>query len=77
MKDKLKLNNGDTLKLENHRSKGSLDEMDIYTYSIVNSEGEIVGSVIYTDNTSIRGFKRTQKLEQKDISGKLVVNEFW
>lgn len=77
LEDKLKLNKGDTLKHESHRSKGSMAEMDIDTYSIVNSDGEIVGSVKHTDHTAIRGFNRTQTLEQKDTSGNLVVDETW
>jgi hypothetical protein len=77
MRDKLKLNEGDTLKQESHRSKGSMAEMDIYTYSIMNSDGEIIGAVKHTDHTAIRGFRRTQTLEQKDASGNIVVDEAW
>ena len=77
MESKLKLNQGDTLKHESHRSKGSMAETDIDTYSIVNSDGDIVGSVKHTDHTSIRGFNRTQTLEQKDTSGNIVVDKSW
>lgn len=77
MDDKLKLNKGDTLKHESHRSKGSMAETDIDTYSIVNSDGDIVGAVKHTDHTSIRGFERTQTIEQRDSSGNIVVHESW
>lgn len=77
MKSRLKLNDGETLKHENHRSKGSMAEMDIYEYSIVNSNNETVGTVKHTDHTAIRGFKRTQTLEQTDSSGKVIVKASW
>ena len=77
MRDKLKLDEGDTLKRESHRRTGTMAEFDVYTYSILNSDGEIVGSVRHTDHTSISGFRRTQTVKQKDTSGKLVVGESW
>ncbi|MDE8809496.1 hypothetical protein P0C28_09495 [Aeromonas hydrophila] len=77
MHDKLKLNHGDTLIQESHRSKGTLAEMDIYTYSIINAQGTKVGSVVYTDHTAIKGFRRTQSVEQRDSSGALIVDVSW
>lgn len=77
MESKLKLKNGETLKQINHRSKGPLAEMDIYTYEIINQASEVVGTVIYTDHTAIKGFKRTQAVEQKDNAGKVIVDEAW
>jgi hypothetical protein len=77
LKSKLQLNHGDTLKLISHRSKGSLAETDIYTYSIINQSGEEIGIVEHTDHTSIKGFKRTQTLVQKNKSGKVIIDECW
>ena len=77
MRNKLKLNQGDELKLQNSRRKGSMVETDIDTYSIVTKTGEEVGSVIHTDHMSIKGFSRTQTVVQKDSSGKVVVEESW
>ena len=77
MRNKLKLNQGDELKLQNSRSKGSMAETDIYTYSIVTETGEEIGRVVHTDHTSINGFRRTQTVVQKDSSGKVVVDESW
>lgn len=77
MESKLKLNEGETLKRINHRSKGPLAEMDIYTYEIINQAGEVVGSVTHTDHTAIKGFKRTQTVEQKDSVGNVIVDEAW
>ena len=77
MKDKLKLNSGDQLVQESHRTKGTMAETDIWTYSIVDASGNKVGSVTHTDHTSLRGFNRTQSVEQRDESGKLIVDLTW
>jgi len=77
MESKLKFNEGDTLKQTNHRMKGSMQETDIWTYDILNKNGETVGTIIHTDHTAIKGFGRTQTVEQKDISGKVIVDISW
>ncbi|MBF6651035.1 hypothetical protein [Methylobacter sp. BlB1] len=77
MKEKLKLNSGETLKQESHRSKGTMAETDIWTYSILDSNGNKVGSVVHTDHTSIKGFNRTQSVEQRDSDGKVIVDVSW
>jgi len=77
MKSKIKLNEGEELKLESSRSKGTLAETDIYNFLIVDKTGEIVGSVEHTDHTSIKGFNRTQHVIQKDLSGKVIVETSW
>ena len=77
MESKLKLNPGDTLKQTSHRMKGPMQETDIYTYSILNENGEVVGTVTHTDHTAIKGFRRTQTVEQKDSSGTVIVSTSW
>jgi len=77
LKEKLKLNVGDTLKNIGHRSKGFLAETDICTYSIINSSGEVVGTVEYTDHSSVENYKRTQRVVQRDASGEIIVDENW
>jgi len=72
LKEKLKLNSGETLKQESHRSKGTMAETDIWTYSILDSNGNKVGSVVHTDHASIKGFNRTQPVEQRDSDGKVI-----
>lgn len=57
MRDRIKLNPGEKLKLESSRRTGTMDESDIDTYSIINQAGEVVGSVVHTDHTALRGFK--------------------
>jgi hypothetical protein len=52
-------------------------EEDIYEYSILNPEGEVVGSVTRTDHTAIKGFRRTQSVRQRDNHNAVVVDETW
>ena len=77
MRTKIKLNSGEELKCESSRSKGTMGQTDIVTYSVINSEGDVVGKVIYEDHTSLNGFKRTQHVTQTDESGKTIVQESW
>lgn len=78
MKDKLILEDGDTLQEIRHKSEGSMGQTDIYTYNILDINGEVKGTVKHVDHTSIgRGFKRTQNLEQRDLSGNIVLDIHW
>ena len=77
MQSKVKLNPGEELKFENSRSKGFMGEEDINEYSVLNSEGQVVGRVTHTDHTAVRGFRRTQTVRQTDITGKVIVDERW
>lgn len=77
METKLRLNPGETLKSTGHRSKGPLAETDIYSYTIVNEAGAVVGSVEHTDHTSINGLKRSQYVIQKDSAGNVITEERW
>lgn len=77
MKSKIKFNPGESLKRESSRSKGSMAQTDIDTYSIINEAGEIVGTVVHEDHTSINGFKRTQSVTQRDKNGTIIVQESW
>lgn len=77
MQNRIKISNDEVLIEKSHRTKGPLSETDIWTYSIVNSLGEQVGTVVHEDHTSIKGFRRTQSVEQRDASGSIVVSETW
>lgn len=77
MRSKIKLNPSEELKFISSKSKGNMGQTDINTYSIVNSEGGVVGSVIHEDHTSLNGFKRTQHVTQTDKNGKVIVQETW
>jgi hypothetical protein len=75
--EKLKINPGETLRLDKAFSKGFMAEEDIYQYSILNHEGEVVGSVIRTEHTAVRGFRKTHSVRQTDNNNAVVVNESW
>jgi hypothetical protein len=77
LKDKVKLNPGEELKFESSHSKGFMAEEDINEYSVVNSEGLVVGKVKHTDHTAVRGFRRTQTVRQTDLNGTVIVDEHW
>lgn len=77
MKSKIKLNSGEILKHDNHRSKGSMAQTDIDTYLILNEENEIVGKVVHEDHTPLNGSGRTQHVTQTDINGKVIVQASW
>lgn len=77
MKDRIKLNQGESLQRESTRTKGPMAEMDITNYSILNQQGDRVGSVIYTDHTALKGFRRTQTVLQKDIDGNVLIDVTW
>jgi len=76
-RSKVKLNDGETLKHVSSRSKGPLAEEDITEYSILNSEGQVVGTVIHKDHQAIKGSRRTQSVYQTDTSHKVIVEENW
>lgn len=76
-KEKLKLNPGETLRQESHRTKGTMAEEDIYEFSILNAQGQVVGSVTHRDLTTIKGFHRRQSVEQRDANHKLIVEEYF
>lgn len=77
MRDKIILNAGEKLRHERSRSKGTMGQTDIYTYSVVNENDDVVGSVTHTDTTALNGFKQTQSVIQKDASGNVIVDESW
>lgn len=76
-RSKVKLNQGEELKREKSYSKGFMAEEDISEYSVLNSEGQVVGSVIHRDHTAVKGFRRTQTVRQTDSNGKVIVDEHW
>ena len=76
MIEKVKLNPGESLKLKSSQTKGTMHETDENTYSIINADGDIVGSVTHTDHTSQRG-SRIQSVLQQDMSGAIIVDESW
>lgn len=77
MESKLKLDQGDKLRRTNHTTKGSWQETDIYSYDILNKNGATVRTVVHTEHTAIKGFRKTQSVKQKDMSGRVIVDLSW
>jgi hypothetical protein len=77
MRSKIKLNPGEDLKRESSKTKGFMAETDITEYSVVDRNGDIIGSVIHEEHMSINGFKITNHVTQRDKSGKEIVQASW
>jgi hypothetical protein len=77
LESKLQLKPGEILRQSDYRTKGPLQETEITSYVILNAQGEEVGTVVHTDHTAIKGFKRTESAVQKDAAGKVVVEVGW
>lgn len=75
--EKLKLQDGESLKLERRYSKGFMQETDVEEYWIVDAKDEVTGKVRYTDHTAVRGFRRTIQVVQFDRAGATVVDTVW
>lgn len=76
-KDKVIVAPDCSLRHKQSRTKGFMQETDIYEYDIVDARGEVVGTVVVTDHTAVRGFRRTIRLQQRDKSGATIVDEHW
>lgn len=74
---KVILRPGETLRLDKSSSHGFMSEEDINEHSIIDAEGKIVGRVVHTDHTAVKGFRRTQTVIQTDEKGKVSVDEQW
>ncbi|MBU2986380.1 hypothetical protein KO528_13545 [Saccharophagus degradans] len=77
VKKRIKLNNGESIKSKGSRTKGFMGETDIYSYEIVDSNNEVVGTAEHTHHTAVKGFKVSQSLTQKDNAGNTIVEERW
>lgn len=77
MRSRVKLQSGETLKRESSRAKGSMAQIDIVTYSILNADGVVVGKVVHTDEITLNGLNNRQSIRQTDLAGNVVVEEHW
>lgn len=53
-KQKITLNDGETLRLESRREKGHQGQEEVELYSVLNVNGHVVGEVRYIDYTSTK-----------------------
>lgn len=75
--DRLVLLNGQTLKYVSSREKGFMGETDVDTYDVVDATGTVVGRVVYEKHIAVKGFKVTERVEQRDATGKVIVETSW
>lgn len=71
--DRLQLNEGDSLRENGSRTKGTMGQTEIDYYDVIDAAGTKVGEVTYEDHTNLKGFKRTVTIEQRDVAGAVVV----
>ena len=76
-KQKLVLKPGEHLQHTGSRMTGFMQETDIDTYDVLDADGSKVGSVTIEDHTAVKGFRRAISVRQRDLSGKVVVEESW
>ena len=76
-RERLPLSPGETLEHVGSKQSGFMQETDEEAFRVITSDGSIVGTVTYRDHTSVRGFKRTLSLEQRDLEGRLVYESSW
>ena len=76
-KDKLALNEGEKLLHTGASMKGFMQETDVDTYDVLSADGTKVGTVTVEDHTAVRGLRRTISVCQRDVSGKVLVEESW
>lgn len=77
MQEKLKLAKGETVAFVSSRSRGFASETDVSEYNVLDADGEVIGTVVFTEHTAVRGFRVTNTVVQKDAQGNVLVSETW
>lgn len=77
MRDRLKLEEGHTVKLVKSREIGFMGETDVSDFEILDANGNVVGSVELSEHTAVKGFRKTNRVVQRDAQGNTVVSETW
>lgn len=47
------------------------------THDMIGNDGALTGAVLVEEHTAVKGFKRTLRVQQRDVSGKVVVEDAW
>ncbi len=77
-KNKLKLSECETLRLDRKYERGNLGQEEVELYSVLNPEGQVMGSVQYIDHTSIKApFRQSFHLVQRHKDGMTLVDGRW
>jgi hypothetical protein len=76
-KQKLVLDEGETLRFESRREKGHLGQEEVELYSVLNVNGHVIGEVQYIDHTSTKApFRKSFHLIQRK-GDKTLLDERW
>ena len=76
-RDKVILGPGESLRVDNSRCDGFMQETDVYNCSIIDANGVVTGTVRATDHTAVKGFRRTLSIKQTDGSGNIIFEDTW
>jgi len=77
VESKAKLSEGESLKFKGSKSEGSLQETDVYEYSIINASGVEVGLAVHKHITDQKTLTSVNTFVQKDSDGKVINEERW
>ncbi|WP_421267501.1 hypothetical protein [Aeromonas veronii] len=77
MENRVKLQPDEKLKHESSRTRGTMGQTDVCTYSVVNEDGQVVGKVVHTEEITLNGLNKRHSIRQTDLSGNVVVEEYW
>lgn len=72
-RDNLILKEGETLEHQRSWESGFMQEQDNDLWHVIGPAGK-VGEVKVEDHTSVKGFRRTVRVVQRDAEGKVIVD---
>lgn len=76
-RSKVILQPGESLEHKRSSSKGFMGETEVDEYDVLDTNGKIVGKVVYTEHTAVKGFHRTQTVRQIDMEGRVLRDTNW
>lgn len=74
-KSKFKLNPDDQIKFKSKREKGHLGQTEIWTYDILDKDGNVIGSIKETEHTNVRGLNSYKNVVQYNSEGEIVFED--
>lgn len=71
-KQDIQLKEGERLIHQHSKSQGFMQEEDVDTYAVQAADGSNCGTVVVSDHTAVKGFRRTIFVTQKDSNSKTI-----
>lgn len=59
------------------REKGSHGQEEISSYDVFDVNDVLIGTVVYTEHVSLKGFRQTYRIVQRDENGTVIVDKGW